>query len=258
MTRLADRVKETATTTGTGTVTLGGAVTAFRGFLATLGAGLVYYAIVHQSLAEWEVGIGTLAASPDTLARTTVLASSNAGAAVNFSGGTKDVFCTAPAAAFAKPPSFLLAPESAALPATNFPERKKAIGTNWVDYTLGFDKTTAEACYWRLKIPTGAAFTAATIKIASRQLAAVTGTVGWIVTTIARGDGEAYDTAGNADTVAAAAVNNAAGELLFQTKALTVTGWSPGDVLFLKLARDVATDTVDEDAEFVDAVLELS
>jgi hypothetical protein len=58
--------------------------------------------------------------------------------------------------------------------------------------------------------------------------------------------------------VTAAAVNNAAGELLFQTKALTVTGWSPGDVLFLKLARDVATDTVDEDAEFVDAVLELS
>jgi hypothetical protein len=101
MTRLADRVKETTSITGTGPATLAGAVAGFRAFLATLGAGGVYYAIVHQSLAEWEVGSGTLATGPDTLARTTVLASSNAGALVNFSAGLKDVFCTAPAAVFA-------------------------------------------------------------------------------------------------------------------------------------------------------------
>lgn len=100
MSRLADRVKEVTSTTGTGAKALGGAVSGFRGFLSTLGAGAVYYAEVHQSLAEWEVGIGALTASPDTLTASSILASSNAGAAVNFSAGLKDIFCTAPAVAF--------------------------------------------------------------------------------------------------------------------------------------------------------------
>lgn len=95
---LADRVKETTTTTGTGTVNLGGAATGFVTFVAAVGdAAKVYYTISGGS--EWEVGIGTVTdASPDTLARNTILASSNAGSAVNFSAGTKDVFLTAPAA----------------------------------------------------------------------------------------------------------------------------------------------------------------
>jgi hypothetical protein len=105
MTRLADRVKEVSSTTGTGSIALGGAVAGYRAFLATLGAGAVYYTIAHQSVAEWEVGIGTLTTGPDTLARTTVLASSNAGALTNFSAGLKDVFCTAPAAAFVTVPT---------------------------------------------------------------------------------------------------------------------------------------------------------
>ncbi len=96
---LADRVKETSTTTGTGTLSLAGAVSGFQGFVAGIGhANTCYYAIVHQGAAEWEVGMGTVTdAAPDTLARTTVLASNNAGAAVNFSAGTKDVFVTLPA-----------------------------------------------------------------------------------------------------------------------------------------------------------------
>ena len=92
----ADRVKETTTTTGTGTISLGGAATNFITFVAGIGdANRCYYSIVHQTLAEWEVGIGTVSdLVTDTLSRTTVLASSNAGALVNFSAGTKDVFCT--------------------------------------------------------------------------------------------------------------------------------------------------------------------
>lgn len=96
---LNDRVKETTTTTGTGTVNLAGAETGFETFVAGIGnTNTCYYAIVHQTADEFEVGLGTVAdASPDTLARTTVISSSNSDSAVNFSSGTKDVFCTMPA-----------------------------------------------------------------------------------------------------------------------------------------------------------------
>lgn len=93
-----DRVKETTTTTGTGTVTLAGAVTGFQTFTAVLSDGdTTYYCIVHRDTAEFEVGLGTFTASGTTLARTTILESSNSGNAVNFTSGTKDVFITYPA-----------------------------------------------------------------------------------------------------------------------------------------------------------------
>jgi hypothetical protein len=89
-----DRVRETSTTTGTGTFTLAGAATGFQTFSSAIGnANTTYYTISNGS--EWEVGLGTVGAG--TLARTTVLASSNAGSAVTFSAGTKDVFCSYPA-----------------------------------------------------------------------------------------------------------------------------------------------------------------
>ena len=96
---LNDRVKETTTTTGTGTVNLAGAETGFESFVAGIGnSNTTYYCIVHQSADEFEVGIGTVTdASPDTLSRTTIISSSNSDSAVNFSAGTKDVFCTLPA-----------------------------------------------------------------------------------------------------------------------------------------------------------------
>jgi hypothetical protein len=94
---IKDRVKETTTTTGTGTVTLLGAVSGFEAFSVIGNTNTTYYAIVHQSADEWEVGIGTYTASGTTLARTTVLSSTNSDAAVDFAAGTKDVFVTYPA-----------------------------------------------------------------------------------------------------------------------------------------------------------------
>ena len=96
---LNDRVKETTTTTGTGTINLGGAQTNFETFVTGVGnSNTTYYAIVHRSNAEFEIGLGTITdASTDTLARTTIISSSNSDSAVNFSAGTKDVFCTLPA-----------------------------------------------------------------------------------------------------------------------------------------------------------------
>ena len=91
-----DRVKETSTTTGTGTFTLAGAVTGFETFSSAIGnSNTTYYAISLQGGAEFEVGLGTVAAG--TLARTTIISSSNSDSAVDFSTGTKDVFCTLPA-----------------------------------------------------------------------------------------------------------------------------------------------------------------
>ena len=94
---LADRVKETTTTTGTGTLTLLGASTGFQSFSAIGNTNTTYYTIAAQTGTEWEVGIGTYSTSGTTLARTTVISSSNAGSLVNFTAGTKDVFVTYPA-----------------------------------------------------------------------------------------------------------------------------------------------------------------
>ena len=93
---LKDRVQETTTVTGTGTLTLLGAVTGYQSFAAIGNANTTYYTIAGQGTAEWEVGIGTYTASGTTLSRATILASSNAGSLVNFSPGTKNVFCTYP------------------------------------------------------------------------------------------------------------------------------------------------------------------
>ena len=91
----ADRVKDTSTTTGTGSITVSGAApTGYRTFSAVLSAtDTFYYCIQGQTTAEFEVGIGTYS-STNVFARTTVLASSNSNNAVSFSAGTKNVFLT--------------------------------------------------------------------------------------------------------------------------------------------------------------------
>ena len=93
-----DRVKVTSTTTGTGAMALGSAVTGFETFAAGIrNNNTTYYCIFNQGTTEFEVGLGTLDGSSANLTRTTVISSSNSDAAVNFGSGTKDVFCTLPA-----------------------------------------------------------------------------------------------------------------------------------------------------------------
>ena len=92
-----DRVKSTTTTTGTGTITLGAAAAGFQDFSVIGDGNTTYYAIVDSVAGDWEVGIGTYTSSGTTLARDTILESSNAGSAVSFAAGDKDVFVTYPA-----------------------------------------------------------------------------------------------------------------------------------------------------------------
>ena len=93
-----DRVKETTATTGTGTLTLAGAVAGFQTFTSVLSNGdTTYYGIFESSTGEFEVGLGTFTSSGTTLARTTILESSNSGSAINLTAGAADVFITQPA-----------------------------------------------------------------------------------------------------------------------------------------------------------------
>lgn len=93
---LKDRVKETSTTAGTGTLTLAGAVSGFQAFSAVGNGNTTYYAIVDAATGDWEVGLGTYTSSGTTLSRDTVLSSSNSGSLVPFAANSKDVFVTYP------------------------------------------------------------------------------------------------------------------------------------------------------------------
>jgi hypothetical protein len=94
---IADRVRESSVSTGTGNFTLAGAVTGYQTFASVMATSdTTYYTIADQGGSNWEVGIGTFT-SPSTLARTTILSSSNGGSVVTFGAGTKDVFISLPA-----------------------------------------------------------------------------------------------------------------------------------------------------------------
>jgi len=94
---LADRVQDTTTTTGTGSVTLTGTPPAgYQSFGAAIGNGNTTYYVINGG-SQWEVGIGTYISASTALSRDTVLSSSNSGSLVNFSAGTKTVFVTYPA-----------------------------------------------------------------------------------------------------------------------------------------------------------------
>lgn len=111
----ADRVKETSSTTGTGALTLGGAMTGYRAFSSVCTTNdTIWYAIqaVDGSGAptgDWETGLGTYSGA-NTLTRTTVYASSNSNAVVNFGAGTKQVWCGMPASRAAGNDLFVVGP----------------------------------------------------------------------------------------------------------------------------------------------------
>lgn len=92
---IADRIKETTATTGTGTYTLAGAVSGFEAFSVIGDGNTTFYCCSDGT--DFEVGIGTYTASGTTLARTTILQSSNSDSAVNWASGTRTIFVTMPA-----------------------------------------------------------------------------------------------------------------------------------------------------------------
>jgi trimeric autotransporter adhesin len=94
---LKDRVKESTTTTGTGTLTLLGAATGYQSFAAIGNGNTCYYAISSLGGSEWEVGIGTYTSSGTALSRDTILESSTGGGAIDLSAGVKDVYVVYPA-----------------------------------------------------------------------------------------------------------------------------------------------------------------
>lgn len=95
--RLRDRIRETTTTTGTGTIDLDGAVSGFQTFVTGAGDGNTCFYVIENGT-DWEIGTGTVTdATPDTLSRDTIHASSNGGSAVDWGVGTKNVFLTLPA-----------------------------------------------------------------------------------------------------------------------------------------------------------------
>jgi len=118
---VADRTQETCTSPGTGVVTLLGAVNQFQSFSTGVGANnTTYYVITDQNGSNWEAGLGTIGATGLTLTRTTILSSSNAGAIVNFSTGTQNIWCDYPAGkAVYGEGTTLVAPAGALLPVAN-------------------------------------------------------------------------------------------------------------------------------------------
>lgn len=144
-----DRVQETTTTTGTGTLTLAGAVTGFQTFSSAIGNGnTTYYAIFTTGGSEWEVGLGTVGAG--TLARTTIYDSSNAGAAVTLSAGTKNVICTYPAG------RAVVEDESGNTPITTILFADGSTQTTATEIFTGFDGGTASTTVFDLTLDLGA------------------------------------------------------------------------------------------------------
>jgi len=154
--------------------------------------------------------------------------------------------------------AFILSPESAFFPTSNFPAFTKNAGTFQLDYTLDYDTAVQEAASWRTAFPPAATWNGATVGIFSRQAAETSGTVGWLVTHLTRAAGDAFDVVGATDTVMATTVRGTAGQVLYQSRTLTTTAWATNSLLYVKIARDVDQDSVIEDARFMSAVIELT
>jgi hypothetical protein len=148
--KLADRIKETTTTTGAGNVTLLGAVSQFRAFSAEYSNNdTFYYVIVGQTGAEWEVGLGTYVSATPAIARTTVLESSNAGALVNFSAGTKDVFVNLPSKKANSGNGYAIY-----LAASLEPDAIEAVQKDTFSYAIGSSVTKLLIASWATQIGT--------------------------------------------------------------------------------------------------------
>lgn len=147
---VADRVKETTTSTGTTAVTLGGAASGFQSFFVIGNGNQTYYTIADSTGGAWEVGIGTYTSSGTTLSRDTVLASSNSGSLVNFGAGTKDVFVTYPAArsAFGGGSSGIITNQATIYQNFTFPDGHNGFSVGPITVASGVSVTVPSGQRW--------------------------------------------------------------------------------------------------------------
>jgi len=144
--QIADRVKETTTSTGTGALTLAGAIAGYNPFSSIMGNGdTCFYALSAVNAGgvatgAFEIGIGTYATSGNTLTRTTILASSNAGAAVSLAAGTTQVWMDVPASYFKGP--IFSAYQSSAQTLASATITKLSLQSKAFDPTSAFDNVT--------------------------------------------------------------------------------------------------------------------
>jgi hypothetical protein len=152
---IADRIRETTTTSGTGDIYLGGAVAGFNTFSSVLVNGdTTFYSMIATSGGAWEVGVGTYSLSTNSLVRTTILSSSNAGTIVSFSSGTKNIFITQPASrSVYVDGTNVVASNSATIP--NSLLANSAVTINGTSVALGSSATITAAASAALTIGTG-------------------------------------------------------------------------------------------------------
>lgn len=255
----ADRVKETTTTTGTGTLSLAGAATQHQTFVAGIGnGGLCVYCLLDANGTDWEVGVGTVTdATPDTLSRTTILASSNAGAAINLSAGTHTVFCTQPGAYSGRERTIgRYTPMTSQPPATNY----ATLDTRNSIAVLDFDDTTEEGVFWVDVMPHWANLAdGLKVTVFFMATSATSGNVRWGVKFERMNtdeDSDSFDTA----TENHGATNGTSGIInSVSITCTTIDSIAAGDPFRMWVYRDASdttNDTVTGDAELVAVLLE--
>jgi len=143
-----DRVKETTSTTGTGSFTLAGAEPGFQSFAAVGNGEQTYYAVTDPSTGDWEVGLGTYSTTGPTLSRDEVFSSSNSGSLVNFGAGDKEIFVTYPAGKAVSGSEGLIINSSTINQEFEIPAGYNALSAGPITVEAGVDITVPAGSVW--------------------------------------------------------------------------------------------------------------
>lgn len=260
MPKIADRVVETTTTTGTGTLTLAGAKTGYRAFTSAFSNGdIVNYCILEGTggSTAWEVGYGTFTTSGTTLTRN--LLASSTGSLINLAAGTKDVFCTLPAAELPGKAVLGYWPAAAIKPATT----NGSAALAWDESTtnkvmtgyLAFDAAAVEYGHFSFRAPQGLnELTMTAVFEWYEASGAASHDCVWQIEMLALSDADTIDTAwGTAVTVTDTGTSGTM-RVSAETEAITPGNtWAAGDMIMVRVSRlaTSGSDTLDVDAKLV-------